>query len=358
MKIVALALVVAISLITPQAWPQSTPSGSSLIPSPFSIVLTIGRWLIESPENSQVYYIRVRGHGVTESDARNEAYKRAVQEAIGSLVVSEGVVINDRLVRREILEYSSGYVDRFKVLDQQHDGRHWIVDMDVWVRHSAIADRVLNRTKDTQKFDGNRASVQIQTLNHERSQGDRILASVLADYPEKAYDIKNLSTETRANYRRGLDVVVRFDLRLNDNYVYSLWEASKTVAQGSYPGRCVPRCNGTFVLQMEGKRDRLLFADWAYTMIYTDENKSQIVSGSTIGKEPMILATLKDGAGITVERSCHYYAHNQFVYGGENWIVVQNHAPQQVRIEMRDIRGIERVKSVDLAVVRKESCVW
>ena len=152
MKSVALVLAGALILSPASALPQSNPA-AVLLPSPLSVILMVGRWLAE-PGQPRVYYIRVQARGTTESEARREAYKRAIEEAIGSLVASESVVVNQELKRREIIEYSSGYIDRFKVLNQYHDGRHFVVDMDVWVKHSQIADRLLVKSESSGKIDG------------------------------------------------------------------------------------------------------------------------------------------------------------------------------------------------------------
>jgi len=193
----------ALALTPMQGIPQSNPA-DIFLPSPLSVLLMVGRWISE-PGQPRVYYIRVQARGATESEARREAYKRAIEEAIGSLVASESVVVNQELQRREIIEYSSGYIDRFKVLDQHHDGRHFVVDMDVWVKHSQIADRLLIKSESTDKIDGLRIQEQVSSLNYERDQGTRILGVVLADYPERAYDIKNQRLEVRYVNRRPRD---------------------------------------------------------------------------------------------------------------------------------------------------------
>jgi hypothetical protein len=49
--------------------------------------------------------------------------------------------------------------------------------MRVWVKRSALADRLLNRTEQSGQVDGARASVQLQTINQERATGDALLAT-------------------------------------------------------------------------------------------------------------------------------------------------------------------------------------
>jgi hypothetical protein len=124
------------------------------------------------------------GEGATAEQARQQGFRLAVEHAVGTVVASETEVRNDRQARDEIITYASGYVDRFEVVEQQRVGNRVLVNMKVWVRPSRIANRLLNRSATAGGVEGGRISTQIQTLQHERTSGDRLLKSVLADYPK------------------------------------------------------------------------------------------------------------------------------------------------------------------------------
>jgi hypothetical protein len=105
-----------------------------------STALTIGKWI--TTDSKKVYYVQVRSEGYTPDEARRNGFSYAIDQAVGSIVVSEKE-INGDLVRNDIINYSSGYVENFKVLNTTAQGNKYVVVQDVWVSHSKIAERAL-----------------------------------------------------------------------------------------------------------------------------------------------------------------------------------------------------------------------
>jgi hypothetical protein len=366
MKLTALALAGALVWLPAPVMPQSNP-GAFLIPGPLSVVLMVGRWLAE-PDQPRVYYIRVQARGATESEARREGYKRAIEEAIGSLVASESVVVNRDLQRREIIEYSAGYIDRFKVLNQYHDGRHFVVDMDVWVKHSQIADRLLVKSEHTGKIDGLRIQEQVQSLNYERDQGTRILGVIMADYPERAYDIKNQKLEVRYANRQA-EITVSFDLDLNAGYLYALWETLKNTSQSATAGNCGRGCREPYVVHMIGRHNRVLFNRWEYSFGLTEPDRLDSMYQAMIASQPAVKLTMRDGGGTPIHTSCYQwpqidgqvryqYPPWQFVqfFDGNTRVSIDGRNTLQARIELKGARNIASAETIELAMVRGSKC--
>ena len=366
MKVTALVLASALALTPVQGLPQSNPA-AVLMPSPLSVILMVGQWLTE-PGQPRVYYIRVQARGSTESEARREAYKRAIEEAIGSLVLSESVVVNRDLQRREIIEYSSGYIDRFKVLNQYHDGRHFVVDMDVWVKHSQIADRLLIKAESTGKIDGLRIQEQVRSLNYERDQSVRVLSLVMADYPERAYDLKNQTLEVRYANRQAV-INIGFDLNLNASYLYALWETLKNTSQTATPGSCRHGCQDPYIVHMVGRHDRFLFNRWEYTFGFDSPEKLDVIWRSMIASQPAVQVIIRDGGGTALHTSCHQWPEidGQIRYQYPPWQFVRfNNDNSQVSIdgrntlrgaiELKNLGKIGSAQTVELALVRGSKC--
>jgi hypothetical protein len=348
----------------PAARPQSN-AATMLLPGPWSVILFVGRWLTET-NNNRVYYIRVQARGETESQARQEAYKRAIEEAVGSLVLSESVVINEDLKRREIIEYSSGYIDRSQVINQYHDGRHFVIDMDVWVRHSHIADRLLNQAQSTVEIDGVRLREQARSLTQERDQGQRVLSAVLADYPHRAYKIHNQTLASSFSARRTLDVTVGFDLIMDAKFLYSLYESMKTVSQAHSAGDCRYNC-GNYTVVLQGRHDRVFFNLWQWSFRFADLAQAQTMESQLTANPPAVLLTVRDGGGHDIWKQCYFWPEldgivrfqhppNQFVKFGHGRAVIDGTFSLRGRIEIRDMPGLDRAQIMDLTVIRSGSC--
>jgi hypothetical protein len=262
------------------------------MPSPLGIALTVGKWIYDVATKEQVYYIEVAGEGRTAEEARTVAFRVAVEQAIGSIMSSETEVRNGRIVRDEIINYASGYVDRYEITNQASSPVGVRITMRVWVRKSALSNRLLNRSERSGEVDGSRASVQLSTLNQERATGDRLVQTVLNDFPKRSFDIELKNTELKYGNRQGV-LEVPFTVTWNRDYLKSLWTALDATSQrGSNP-------QGTVVVASGG-----WFAGFGGTATYDDVGKLQQVVGTMVGSRPAVLLTIKSVSNTVLFRQC------------------------------------------------------
>lgn len=211
-KAVALALVLAFAgPVSAQTTPMSTAS----------VVLSVVRIAINLGSGKQDYtQVDVVSEGATVEQARLEGFRTAVNQAVGSVVATQTQTQNQRLMRDEIVNYSSGFVDRFEILEQQNLGTRVSLKMRVWVAESRLAHRLLGQSHNSQQIPGDRIGTQVETLLDERQQGDRLINVIMHDYPQRAFDIKVGKSRVKFDeYRRALivtDVTIRWDSRFVD----------------------------------------------------------------------------------------------------------------------------------------------
>ena len=156
-------------------------------PSPVTVALTIGKWLLKDRE--RIYYLQVEAGGKDEQAALTSAFRLAVSQALGSLVMAESEVRNQEVIRNDIINYSAGYVDDFKVLDRRSENGLVVVTVDVWVKHSRLNERLLNQSKGQGQINGAQTRIQSETLTYSRQEGDRVLTAVLNDFPARAFKL-------------------------------------------------------------------------------------------------------------------------------------------------------------------------
>lgn len=293
--IAACAAIVACGLVQAQV-PSVNFSSQMLMPSPLGIVLMAGQWLLQ--DRRQVYYIEVAGEGFTAEEARQNGFRLAVEQAIGSLIASETHVENSRIKRDEIISYASGFVERFEIVETRNTTRGVQVVMKVWVARSALANRLLNESKTESRVDGANASAAVATIQHERTQGDRILQTVLNDFPRRAFDIKVLQTKVVLDQRRQAQLEIPLEIRWNYNYLTSLANAvDATNHRGSvgyirvisgYP----PSGSGRWI-------------GWSTEAGYNDLGKIYQIANSMVRSGPAVLITIKNVQGRPEYRQCY-----------------------------------------------------
>lgn len=269
------------------------PATQLFIPSPLGIVLTIGKWIYDVNTQQQIYYIEVAGKGATVEESKNNGFRLAVEQAIGSIVASETETQNGLIIRDEIISYAGGYVDRFEIVEQRPDVVGVCTVMKVWVRRSSLSNRLLNRSKKSGEIDGPAASVQLATIGQERTTGDRLIQTVLNDFPKRAFDIDLGKTQIKYRNRQGL---LEIPLRLgwNKNYLSSFWVAIDTTrVKTSAPLAQIAISPGGW------------FKGFGGVANYDDTVKYLQVVNRLVGSRPSIMITVKNDDNLLLFRQCY-----------------------------------------------------
>lgn len=324
-----------------------------LMPSPVSIALTVGQWMMK--DRVETYYLRVKAAGRDEQDARDQAFRLAVNQAIGSLTLSETQVRNGELQRHEIINYSSGYIHDFKILDRYNDGRDMVIEIDVWVRKSQIADRLLNKSADAGSVEGGRISQQIESLQHQRATGDRVLATVLADFPTRAFDVAIEPTQVVFDRNRQGILKVPFHVRWNSQYIASLSEAVTVINQRGDCGRSwLKKCRHTAVVHA------------GHASGYFDDTVAQdLMHREMIISRPMVKLTILDNMGATRFQQCFSfpeldhsnYSPHRFTDIGPGIFTVNHRFVKRFEINLNlSTLPAAQLDRVDLAIVRGRQC--
>lgn len=207
-----------ITLLLTAGVASSMPLGQMLLPSPVSVALTVGQWIIK--DRKKVYYIQVRSSARDRHQAIQEGYKLAVEQALGALTLRTVEIKNENLVRNEIIVASAGYVEDSRVVSERQVGNGIEVVLDVWVTESRIADRFLAESRGSGAVDGKRFADTLDSYRNSIATTTKALESVLADYPRRAYSIMKVDTKLQ---RDGALVVSAY-IRWNTEYINALME--------------------------------------------------------------------------------------------------------------------------------------
>lgn len=355
MRWIAAVLASATLIVAPVSQAQVvTPQ--IFIPSPAGVLLTVGMWIYDAATKQQVYYVEVAGNGRTTTEARNNGFRLAVESALGTLISSETEAQNGRIVRDEIISYASGFVDRFEIVNTRSVPEGFTVTMRVWVKRSALADRLLNRTEQSGQVDGARASVQLQTLNQERATGDALLQQVLNDFPRRAFDIELRPTDI-VRHNRSPIVEVNFRLKWNQDYLRSMCAALQATGQKiSRPVVSISVHGGGW------------FGGVSCGASYDDTVKFDLVANRMYVLQPTVLVTLRGAGRETIFSSCYMYQEldnwasghvtlQRFVHFNAIGAQINGNyvMPGRIPIPVRSDQ-LAQISSVDMDIVLRNQC--
>jgi len=327
----------------------------------FSIAGTLNAWAVEGP-------FRIQGEGETLEQARQNAFRAAIERAYGSAIVSDRLSINGDLIKDEILNYASGYVADYRLIDTQQKGSRTVVVMDIWVNDSKIADRILGAGTSPKAIDAEKQISQLNSLLDAKKRGDQLIQQVMSDFPSKAFTISNDEIEISVNGDREPWLFINYAMRWNYNYLMAVNEALSisAVSKNGVISPILDRLagqseSGYVTIMAKDPKDYIFGNQWHYR---PDDYSHKLLKGILIDKEPYIMITIRNKQSASVWRSCikpqwargkaFYAARENIAFYGNNvetgWIQID--IDKSPNLSER----LKQASSIELAVASKYEC--
>lgn len=195
----------------------------------FRYILCVCLVLTGCASTKQTAYIdqpvRVSGEGRTFEEAKQNAFSNAVEYAVGAVVITETEVSKHKLIKDEIIKHSSGYIDDYMVIEQSEKNNQVYLTMFVKVKHSAIAERIINIKTASGEIQGERMSSVHSSFITQKETGDKVLEKVLMSYPHHAFNIEKGNIEYLVNINRQPVIEIEYKITWNYAYIKALNEA-------------------------------------------------------------------------------------------------------------------------------------
>lgn len=177
----------------------------------------------------EVSTITVSSEGKTFEEAKLKGFEKAVEITVGTVILSYSETRGKKLVKDEIISHSSGYVENYKIL-QRIDIDKVHLTMEVTVKNSIIAQRLLGAQNGTGEIDGDQFRTQHQTYLKQKETGDKVIESVLQDFPKYAFVIEKSTVKNKVNIHRSPVMSIEYSIKYNHKYIEALIEALNVVA--------------------------------------------------------------------------------------------------------------------------------
>lgn len=320
------ALLLAGGLTVAQAQTSTPPvSVASAALSVIRIALNLGSG------RQEYIQVDVQADAPTVEQARHLAFRTAVEQAVGTVVASQSQSQQQRLVRNEIITYSSGFVDKFEILGQDTTASGVRLYVRVWVAESRLAHRLLGRSVDNQNVPGDQLGAQISSLLYERQAGDRLVGTIMQDFPARSFVVKAEGSRVQFDQYRRAVLEVPVELRWDQNWVNSLFEALRRTQ---------------------------------------DPAKSWLVYNTVDQVNPVLKLAVLDAHGVELFRQCY------------NWVIsrsqVTYHYPRRLMLDIQrdqliidkhhylqgtlainlgqNTQTIERISQIKVSVIRANEC--
>lgn len=296
--------------------------------------------------------VSVTGEGRTFEEAKNNGFARAVEIAVGAVLLTDTQVKNDKLVKDEIIKHSAGYVEEFTVTNKTIGPGSVTLQMDVKVKSSKIAERVLGTQKTQGAFAGSQVKAQYDTYSKDRKTGDAVLNKVLSDYPYRAYTIKQRDkAEFRLNKYRDMFIIIPFEVRWNYKYLTALKEALDITQDGYASGY------NQDVISIQNKDPNAWILGSTDRYYFNDRIRADKIAGRFLGRITVV-AEVKDDDGNVIFQGCEEAFHNGVNIVYPNVVKGNQVAYDTVQIEVKraspNYWKLDKANKIELSITTGE----
>lgn len=307
-------------------------------------------------------YVRVTGEGSTLAEAKNNAFREAVQIKVGVVVLSEQESSNNNL-KNNISVYSAGYIEDYRVISSSVNISGARITMDVLVASSKLLDQTLNSGKTNNYIDGYKAGISVDTYRSQKNDAYKVLHSVLNTYPQNAYVIKTQPYRVVINKFQDTVIEVPYQLNWNYDYITAFNEVMDITQDVKF--RFLQDAPGNVITMAKNPKDYLIGNRNHYR--FNDLPMIDIIKTSMLGqREVRIKMVLRDGNNNILYNSCWipdsvtgrklpFYSLGEpnkiLVYGNET---ESNILRATINREYEWI--IHKINSIEVSVVPHRSC--
>jgi hypothetical protein len=303
--------------------------------------------------------LQVSGQGATFEEAKQNAFRTAIEFTAGSVVTSERESNNYKLVKDEILVYSAGYVSDYKIINTIRLGNQVQVIVNVQVASSKLSDRILGVGREVKNFDTDKHANQYNTFLQGKNNGDRLLKQVLNDYPKKAYKLTQGVHQFKVDaYRNGI-IEIPLELSWNHNFISSFNEALGILEDGS--NGLFKLSPGNITVMAKDPKDWVVGTKNQYK--FNDVVIVSNVRDTLQQKKPNILLTVKNFENKNVLQQCYIpdsvAGKKAAFYDVGSTLVFYGNRVEKNKIElsvtnMQD--AIKQIQSIELSIVSDDNC--
>lgn len=307
-----------------------------LRPSPVGVIIAFNSYL---KDQKKVYYIRVESQASDFEKAKKQAFRLASEQVAGTVVLSESELRNSKLTRDEIITYSSGLIDEYKIVDRYDNGNSVKLTMDVWIVESVMAQRLLAKSATEKGLDGPLLGTRAESILDERTRGDDIFRAILRDFPRRAFSVKMETPDVFMDAYRNTQISIPIAIKWDQRYVNAFNDAAEKTGN---------------------KICRFGCADLRYFIQdreFYDVQKLAVIDNHFKATMPTVMVEVQNIYGQAVKRVCYLHNVEYYSYYG-NSLRLQNGSHKfRASVNLgQDVAGMAKTDNILVEVVTNSQC--
>lgn len=298
--------------------------------------------------------IVVSGTGKNAEEATHNALQTAINVIVGQVIVSERETANLQVKRESILNYSSGYINNYKIVKSGYNS----VTLEACVESSKIANRILGKNNDYATYDS-QPVIKYETFLDSKQKGDLLLSQLLDDYPSKAYNLNTGKYRVSHDMYRNMYLEIPFKINWNYNYIVSLNEVAGLISDGS--NGLFTKSPGNLVVMAKDPNDFLIGKKTKHQ--FNDVIATNKIRQTLANNPPRIALYIYDTNNQPIYQHCYIPDsvagnHPPMYSVGETLIVYGNQVENNIiRVSFDNMMHVLRsMNRIEMRVAGNETC--
>lgn len=159
--------------------------------------------------------VEATGTGATENEAFKQAVVDAVRQVVGTLVSAENVVMNDRVIKDEVLTLSNGFVEKVLTQDKSRmaDGT-WQVKLTCTVRKGQLYGKLRGANIRTINFEGDSIFADVVSQISLEKEAAALLTRAMLEWNGNLYEAVSISSKPEIVSKSDESVNIRMACRV------------------------------------------------------------------------------------------------------------------------------------------------
>jgi hypothetical protein len=173
------------------------------------------------------------GVGSSYEDAKYKAFREAIEQYAGVIILSESEVKKYKLIKNEIFSYSAHYIDSYKIISHVINQQRHHITLEACVSSTKIANRILSKGETVNSISGEALSDVVNTFTDSRNQAGKLIEKVMDVYPRKAFEVDVKSWSLMMDKYNNPVLNINYFVYWNKNFLDSFQDAASATQNGS-----------------------------------------------------------------------------------------------------------------------------
>lgn len=155
------------------------------------IFLTTLQISVAQESGGELITVTATGMGSDSDSALKNAFRAAIEQAVGTMVDAETLAQNDDVISDQVLSYSQGYIQSHKVLGEpKNQGGLVSVKIKAQVKRTPLVEKLKTVSISTHEVEGDNLFAEVTTKIDQRKSGAEMLVKALEGFPENVLEVK------------------------------------------------------------------------------------------------------------------------------------------------------------------------